>query len=223
MAAGLGLKTFVTGDVLTAADTNGYLMQGVWVFASAAARSAAVTSPQEGNFSFLKDTNSTEYYDGAAWVAVAGGASAYTGAKVILTASQSISNNVDTVILWPAEVWDTSAIHDNTTNTGRLTVPTGKTGYWELNVNLTWAATATGAKTSYVYKNGTGAELAYSFVTYTSAASLISVSYTYQYYLTAGDYIHVVVAQNSGGALNLQGGSASSTNFTTASFSYLGA
>ena len=78
MAAGLGLKTFVTGDVLTAADTNGYLMQGVWVFASAAARSAAVTSPQEGNFSFLKDTNSTEYYDGAAWVSVAGGASALT-------------------------------------------------------------------------------------------------------------------------------------------------
>ena len=72
MAAGLGLKTFVTGDVLTAADTNGYLMQGVWVFADAAARTAAVTSPQEGNMSYLKDTNSTEYYDGAAWVAVAG-------------------------------------------------------------------------------------------------------------------------------------------------------
>lgn len=72
MAAGQGFKTFVTGDVLTAGDTNGYLMQGVWVFASAAARSAAVTSPQEGNFSFLKDTNSTEYYDGAAWVAVGG-------------------------------------------------------------------------------------------------------------------------------------------------------
>ena len=72
MAAGLGLKTFVTGDVLTAGDTNGYLMQGVWVFADAAARTAAVTSPQEGNFSFLKDTNSTEYYTGSAWVAVAG-------------------------------------------------------------------------------------------------------------------------------------------------------
>jgi hypothetical protein len=71
MGAGLGFKNFVTGDVLTAADTNGYLMQGVWVFANAAARTSAVTSPQEGNFSFLKDTNSTEYYDGAAWVAVA--------------------------------------------------------------------------------------------------------------------------------------------------------
>jgi hypothetical protein len=73
MAAGLGFKTFNTGDVLTAADTNGYLMQGVWVFASAAARTSAVTSPQEGNVSFLKDTNSLEIYDGAAWVAYGGG------------------------------------------------------------------------------------------------------------------------------------------------------
>jgi hypothetical protein len=68
MAAGLGFKTFTTGEVLTAADTNGYLMQGVLVFASAAARNAAITSPQEGQYCYLKDTNSTEYYDGAAWV-----------------------------------------------------------------------------------------------------------------------------------------------------------
>jgi hypothetical protein len=71
MAAGLGFKDFATGEVLTAADVDGYLMQGIWVFASAAARSAAVTSPQEGNFSFLKDTNSTEYYNGSAWVSAA--------------------------------------------------------------------------------------------------------------------------------------------------------
>ena len=69
MAAGLGFKTFTTGEVLTAADTNGYLMQGINVFASSAARAAAITSPQEGQYSYLKDTNSTEYYDGAAWIA----------------------------------------------------------------------------------------------------------------------------------------------------------
>ena len=67
MAAGLGFKDFVTGDVLTAADVDGYLMQGVWVFASATARDAAVTSPQEGNFAYLKDTNVTTYYTGSAW------------------------------------------------------------------------------------------------------------------------------------------------------------
>jgi hypothetical protein len=69
MAAGLGFKTFTTGEVLTAADVNGYLMQGVLVFASEAARDAAITSPQEGQFAFTKDNNSLWYYDSAAWVA----------------------------------------------------------------------------------------------------------------------------------------------------------
>ena len=69
MAAGQGFKTFTTGEVLTATDVNGYLMQGVLVFASAAARNAAITSPQEGQFAFTKDTNGLWYYDGAAWVA----------------------------------------------------------------------------------------------------------------------------------------------------------
>lgn len=70
MAAGLGFKTFTTGEVLTAADTNGYLMQGILVFASAAARDAAITSPQEGQACYLKDTNETLVYSGSAWVAV---------------------------------------------------------------------------------------------------------------------------------------------------------
>lgn len=91
MAAGLGFKTFATGDVLTAADTNGYLMQGTWVFADAAARTAAVASPQEGNMSYLKDTNSTEYYNGSAWVAV-GGASG--GMTLISTTTLSGASTV---------------------------------------------------------------------------------------------------------------------------------
>ena len=96
MAAGLGFKTFSTGDVLTAGDTNGYLMQGVWVFADAAARSAAVTSPQEGNISYLKDTNSTEYYSGAAWVAI-GAAPASASYSLINTGGTSLSGGTTTV------------------------------------------------------------------------------------------------------------------------------
>ena len=73
MAAGLGYKEFTTGDVLTAADANGYLAsQVVMVFADSAARSAAITSPQEGMISYLKDTNATQYYSGSAWVSVSG-------------------------------------------------------------------------------------------------------------------------------------------------------
>jgi hypothetical protein len=73
MAAGLGFKDFVTGEVLTAADVDGYLMQGIWVFDDATARDAAVTSPQEGNACYLKDTNEVLTYSGSVWVAVGGG------------------------------------------------------------------------------------------------------------------------------------------------------
>ena len=60
------------------ADTNGYLMQGIWVFANATARDAAVTSPQEGNTCYLKDTDQILVYSGSAWVVKSGGSSPLT-------------------------------------------------------------------------------------------------------------------------------------------------
>jgi hypothetical protein len=67
MAAGEGFKEWQTGDVLTANDVNGYLNQGIWVFDDAADRTAQVTSPQEGNFAYLRDDNKLYYYTGSAW------------------------------------------------------------------------------------------------------------------------------------------------------------
>jgi hypothetical protein len=78
MAAGLGFKDFTTGEVLTAADVDGYLMQGIWVFANATARDAAVTSPQEGNSCYLKDTDVIQVYSGSSWVVKSGGSSPLT-------------------------------------------------------------------------------------------------------------------------------------------------
>jgi len=67
--AGAGYKLFATGDVLTAAQVNTYLMQQtVMVFASSAARTAALSGViAEGMLSYLSDTNTLQYYDGAAW------------------------------------------------------------------------------------------------------------------------------------------------------------
>jgi hypothetical protein len=57
-------------------------MQGINVFANASARTAAITSPQEGQYSFHKDPNALEYYDGAAWVgAPVGDITAVTAGK----------------------------------------------------------------------------------------------------------------------------------------------
>lgn len=69
--AGAGFRTFVAGEVLTAAQVNTYLMeQAVMTFADAAARDAAVTSPSEGMVAFLKDTDQLVSYDGSAWTNV---------------------------------------------------------------------------------------------------------------------------------------------------------
>ena len=70
--AGLGYKDFTVGQVLTSAQVDGYLMQQtIMKFASASARNTALTGVlAEGMFSYLDDTNATEYYDGSAWVSI---------------------------------------------------------------------------------------------------------------------------------------------------------
>lgn len=70
--AGLGYKNFTVGQVLTSAEVDGYLMeQAVMVFASSAARSAALAGVlSEGMLTYLLDTNALEFYDGTAFQAV---------------------------------------------------------------------------------------------------------------------------------------------------------
>jgi len=72
--AGLGFKTFAAGEVLTAANVNGYLMQqSIMVFADATARDAAISSPSEGMFVYLTGTNALQFYDGSSWTAFTSG------------------------------------------------------------------------------------------------------------------------------------------------------
>ena len=96
MAAGLGFKEFSTGDVLTAGDVNGYLMQGVLVFADATARDAAITSPQEGQAAYLKSTDKISTYSGSAWVEVGGGGGGKVLQVVNATHSTSVNNATNT-------------------------------------------------------------------------------------------------------------------------------
>jgi len=46
---------------------------GVLPFANAAARTTAIPTPTDGQFTYLQDTNSTEFYNGSAFQALAGG------------------------------------------------------------------------------------------------------------------------------------------------------
>lgn len=66
--AGAGFKVWSTGDLVNASEFNTYIMeQTVMVFASSSARDSAISSPSEGMFAFLKDTNTLTFYDGSSW------------------------------------------------------------------------------------------------------------------------------------------------------------
>ena len=64
-----GYREFQTGEVLTAANVNGFLMnQAVMVFADDAARTTALSGViTEGMLTYNLDTKALEVYDGTAW------------------------------------------------------------------------------------------------------------------------------------------------------------
>jgi hypothetical protein len=64
----MAYKVFSNGSVLNASDLNDYLMnQAVISFTSSAARDAAITSPIEGQLTWLEDSNKYSYYNGTDW------------------------------------------------------------------------------------------------------------------------------------------------------------
>ena len=68
--AGLGRKTFNSGDVLTSADVQGYLMdQAVMVFAGTAARGSAIPSPSAGMVAYSTATG-LQVYKGSGFESV---------------------------------------------------------------------------------------------------------------------------------------------------------
>ena len=65
--------TLVAGTTITASWANANVRdQGIPVFATAAARDAAVTSPIEGMHAYTSDTNTLWVYTGTAWVLASG-------------------------------------------------------------------------------------------------------------------------------------------------------
>lgn len=67
----LGYKVFQNGQVLLASEVMGYMMkQQVCVFADGSARDLAIPSPEEGQFAFLRDTNTITVFNGSNWGAI---------------------------------------------------------------------------------------------------------------------------------------------------------
>ena len=105
---------------------------------------------------------------------------------------------------------DVGAMHDTSTNTGRLTVPAGGGGYYAIGGSIEFAANATGRRGIQVRVNG-ATIIARSEVGSQTGDSTVSVNTQYQ--LAAADYIELMGLQASGGSLNMLATSAYSPEF----------
>ena len=195
MGAGLGFKTFVTGDVLTAADTNGYLMQGTWVFATAAARDAAVTSPQEGNMCYLKDTDAVQYYSGSAWTAVAGASGSLTllsttSITAVSTTISSISQSYKNLLIY------VKSLQCSSVNPTFAISPNSATNFFGSEVRGRPTASVnyingTGLTDGGAYSNSNGAKMfnVLTIYDYANATNSKTVTYSESYYNSSGEEV----------------------------------
>lgn len=225
MAAGFPTKAnFATGDVLSATNMND--LAGTVnlinptakgdLYAGSAANTYTKLTVGANNTVLTADSSTAT---GLKW-AVAGGSSAFSGARARKSAAQSITNATWTEITFDTEDYDTASYHSTSTNTSRFVAPS--TGYYSINVNAVGNNSGTNtARYMNLQKNSTDSiALDYS----TNSNTIIGQQLATYFYLTSGDYINVRYYQNSGSSQDLYGDPTVGMNGTTSlSITYMGA
>lgn len=119
------------------------------------------------------------------------------------TATQSITNNTATAVLFNAtDLSDTDTMHDTVTNNDRITAKTA--GMFLFTANVAFAANNTGLRTAQIQHSG-GAVIANFYLPSTTAGTDAQMSLSGYFKMAVNDWANLVVLQNSGGALNIQG------------------
>ena len=131
----------------------------------------------------------------------------YAGVRAYLvTASQETASTVAEAIEFNAETHDVTGYHDEGVNPDRITIPSGKAGYYRVYAQVKWEADggATGVRIIYIKKNG-GATTIHETVVDATDTSMVQYSAS-GHHLDEGDYVQVEAYQNSGGALDVEHG-----------------
>jgi hypothetical protein len=155
------------------------------------------------------------------WATPASG-STFVGCALTKSAAQSIATGAEVIILFDTEDYDTDAFHSTSSNTGRITIPTGKGGKYlvtaQITINSVGSATQGGIK-----KNGADLYYVYtSAVAGTGQPAQVIVNFAQQFSLVAGDYIEVFAYQGTGAATDVRGNNYN-PNQTRFAVQYLGA
>jgi hypothetical protein len=132
-------------------------------------------------------------------------AASFAGVRLTKSIGQTISNNTDTMVTWDVETFDVGGYHDNSSNTSRITIPSGEAGYYQINVTLDYAANGTGQRVITLAKNGTNRAYNLNIIRAVNAGGYTSVFYSDIVYGAVADYFEISTFQDSGGNVNIIG------------------
>lgn len=138
----------------------------------------------------------------------------FVGCSLYNNADTSVNNTTYTTLNFNSELFDTNGFHSTSSNTDRITIPTGYAGYYEIHLILTYYSNSSGYRGALLDVNGSG--IGGSFTA--NAGNITSTEWRMIRYLNVGDYVQTKAYQNSGGALSLYR-SADASPFTV---TYLG-
>jgi hypothetical protein len=134
------------------------------------------------------------------WGAASGAASFVGCSLKDSNITQSIANGTNTALTWDTEDFDTDGFHSTSSNTSRITIPSGKGGKYLFIGATMYAANATGVRIAKLFKNGS--ELIQSEFNKGDGTNFTAININAILDLVATDYVEFVTLQNSGGSLN---------------------
>jgi hypothetical protein len=207
-----GVPTWATSDDANAIQNAIVDAKGDIIAASAADTPARLAVGANGTVLTADSTETT----GLKWATPASG-STFAGTRLVQgSPHQSIPNNTYTSITFGTETYDTDGFHSTSSNTSRITIPTGKAGYYSLWFQITWDNTNIFSTETSIAKNGSITHTAY-YRYWANSGGYMTVQISDVLYGAAGDYFEFQVYQNIGSAMTIIGGS------TYATAAYLGA
>jgi hypothetical protein len=135
---------------------------------------------------------------GLKW-ATAVSVSTFSGCQLNRSSVLAVANDTLTAVTFDTETFDTDGYHSTVTDTSRVTIPTGKGGYYLLSSSTYWDSNSSGFRRIRYRINGSTSALN----TYTPGTSNANSTQNHTVVnLAAGDYVEMLVSQNSGGSLN---------------------